>query len=104
MSLKKVWIHAMGSYYGGIIIKTTDKRALVEYTSGAGKTRQKWVTFDAKTQKYINSKYETNFPLVDGDQPQPKGARATTNERREKEAADRHNAAYPYPSGRRFEK
>lgn len=70
-----VWIHAMGSYYAGTVTKKTDKRLLVSYTSGAGKTREKWVTLDEGSQQYINSKHETSFPLVAGAQPKPAGAR-----------------------------
>ena len=72
---KKVWLHAMGSYYAGTVVKATATRRLVRYTSGAGKTREKWVTLDAATGHYVNSKYEKLFPVVDGAQPKPAGAR-----------------------------
>lgn len=70
----KVWIHAMGSYYAGQVVKLTPVRALVEYTSGAGKTRQKWVSYDPQRSAYYSGTHDA-FPLVDGAQPQPAGAR-----------------------------
>jgi hypothetical protein len=66
----------MGSYYAGEVTKKTASRVLVTYTSGAGKTRDKWVSLDPASGKYINNKHETLFPLVAGDQPKPLGARA----------------------------
>lgn len=72
---QKVWIHAMGSYYAGTVVKVTATRLLVRYTSGAEKTREKWVTYDAEMGRYINSKYEKNFPVVDGAHRKPAGAR-----------------------------
>lgn len=78
----KVWIHAMGSYYPGVIVRETPTRVLVSYTSGAGNTREKWATWEPHTGTFINSKYEPSFPLVDGNLPQPKGARQLNREAR----------------------
>lgn len=88
----KVWIHAMGSYYSGLVVAhgkasivrhdcqsgaivgKQPARVQVRYTSGAGKSRDKWVNYDLASQTY-RAPHET-FPLVAGDLPQPAGARA----------------------------
>jgi hypothetical protein len=72
----KVWIHAMGSYYAGEIVQKTAQRVRVQYTSGAGKTRDKWATLDLASGKYINNRGEAAYPLMDGAEPRPRGARA----------------------------
>lgn len=72
----KVWIHAMGTYYAGDVVKLTDKRATVRYTSGAGKEREKAIPFNPETKVY-HEKYQARFPLVpivDGVAA-PRGAR-----------------------------
>jgi len=72
----KVWVHAMGSYYAGEVVKITPKRVTVRYTSGAGKTRDKAVAWDPAIGAYAE-KYCANFPVrpvVDGE-PKPRGAR-----------------------------
>lgn len=81
----KVWIHAMGSYYAGEVIQHGTKaeqpsgrplRVLVRYTSGAGAIREKWHALDQVSGQYFDSVHNRLFPLVDGAQPQPAGARA----------------------------
>lgn len=41
-----VQVYAMGCWYDGHVVKCGPKRATVEYTSGAGITRQKAVPYD----------------------------------------------------------
>jgi hypothetical protein len=59
----KVWIHAMGSYYAGEVVKITTKRATVRYTSGKGVVREKSVPYWPEKQRY-HDKYAEQFPLV----------------------------------------
>jgi hypothetical protein len=59
----KVWIHAMGSYYPGEVVKLTDKRATVRYKSGAGDEREKAIPFNPEKNTYFE-KYQERFPLV----------------------------------------
>jgi hypothetical protein len=85
----KVWVYAMGSYYAGTIVKHGTKtidskpqRVQVEYTSGAGKTRQKWL--NAQDNGQYAEKYLTEFPLVEivEGQAKPQGSRGRKPEDR----------------------
>lgn len=68
-----VWLYAMGQYYAGEIVTRTRTRYEVQYTSGAGKTRTKWVSETAKNY----TGYAPMLPRTPGEE-KPTGGRQET--------------------------
>jgi hypothetical protein len=48
-----VWVHAMGSYYPGVVVKVGEFSVYATYTSGTNTTRTKRVRWDAYAAAHV---------------------------------------------------